>query len=114
MASSFECDGCGHHASYHKMDNPSDDAVIKRWQEDGKEQQQLADGAGARKRPRKAIENGGGASSQMQHIFARPSSTSTGRRAVKRATGARNTRQQSQSQSEIDAAGRVYELLSDG
>ncbi|KAF2726244.1 hypothetical protein K431DRAFT_199057, partial [Polychaeton citri CBS 116435] len=30
-ATSFECDGCGHHASFHTMDNPTDDAVAQKW-----------------------------------------------------------------------------------
>jgi hypothetical protein len=28
---SFECDGCGHHASFHKMENRIDEAVVSRW-----------------------------------------------------------------------------------
>jgi hypothetical protein len=30
-ATSFECDGCGHHASFHKMENPSEEECVKRW-----------------------------------------------------------------------------------
>jgi len=30
-ASSFECDGCGHHASFHKMENRSEDETVSRW-----------------------------------------------------------------------------------
>ena len=30
-ASSFECDGCGHHASFHKMDNQKEEEIISRW-----------------------------------------------------------------------------------
>ena len=30
-ATSFECDGCNHHASFHNLDNPDDDAVLARW-----------------------------------------------------------------------------------
>jgi hypothetical protein len=30
-ATSFECDGCGHHASYHNLDNPSEDAILAKW-----------------------------------------------------------------------------------
>merc|ERR1711939_847846 len=32
-ATSFECDGCGHHASFHSLENPAEDAVIKKWSE---------------------------------------------------------------------------------
>lgn len=30
-ATSFECDGCAHHASYHSMENPQEDAIILKW-----------------------------------------------------------------------------------
>ncbi|KAK3620817.1 hypothetical protein LTR56_020591 [Elasticomyces elasticus] len=30
-ATSFECDGCNHHASFHSLENPSEDAVLKKW-----------------------------------------------------------------------------------
>lgn len=30
-ASTFECDGCGHHASFHKMDNQKEEEITRRW-----------------------------------------------------------------------------------
>lgn len=51
-ASSFECDGCGHHASFHSMENPAEDAVLKKWSEQEaqiKEQQVLAGASKKRK-----------------------------------------------------------------
>ncbi|KAF2224061.1 hypothetical protein BDZ85DRAFT_96739 [Elsinoe ampelina] len=30
-ATSFECDGCSHHASFHLMENPEENAIIERW-----------------------------------------------------------------------------------
>lgn len=30
-ATSFDCDGCGHHASFHSMENHQDDEVVRRW-----------------------------------------------------------------------------------
>ena len=30
-ATSFECDGCGHHASFHRMDNHMDEETVRRW-----------------------------------------------------------------------------------
>ncbi|KAK3679070.1 hypothetical protein LTR78_001523 [Recurvomyces mirabilis] len=30
-ATSFDCDGCSHHASFHSLDNPAEDAVLKKW-----------------------------------------------------------------------------------
>lgn len=53
-ASSFECDGCGHHASFHSLENPAEDAVREKWAEQAaqaKEQQAIV---GASKK-RKAI-----------------------------------------------------------
>ena len=32
-ATSFECDGCGHHASFHKMENTVDEETVRRWKE---------------------------------------------------------------------------------
>lgn len=32
-STSFECDGCGHHASFHKMDNKEDEESVRRWKE---------------------------------------------------------------------------------
>ena len=30
-ATSFECDGCAHHASYHKMKNKDEEEIVSRW-----------------------------------------------------------------------------------
>ncbi|KAK5288547.1 hypothetical protein LTR16_003338 [Cryomyces antarcticus] len=32
ISSSFDCDGCNHHACFHSMENRADDEVVKRWQ----------------------------------------------------------------------------------
>lgn len=58
MSTSFECDGCGHHASFHSMENPADSEVIKRWTEQSQESQTESGADRPRKRPRKAIGNG--------------------------------------------------------
>jgi len=50
-------DGCSHHASYHSMENQADDAVVKRWQAAERERQESNGDTGARKRPRRAIED---------------------------------------------------------
>ena len=60
--SSFECDGCTHHASFHSMENKEEDAIRKRWEQEARdkalrEQQELEDRP--RKKPR-AIEYGRG------------------------------------------------------
>ncbi|KAK1062399.1 hypothetical protein LTR33_012509 [Friedmanniomyces endolithicus] len=44
-ATSFECYGCSHHASFHSLENPSEDAVLRKWAQqeaDDKEQQAAA------------------------------------------------------------------------
>jgi hypothetical protein len=51
--SSFECDGCAHHASFHSMENQAEDEIRKRWELEANEEQT---------RPRKrvrALEYGG-------------------------------------------------------
>ncbi|KAL8665872.1 MAG: hypothetical protein Q9168_007616, partial [Polycauliona sp. 1 TL-2023] len=76
-STSFECDGCGHHASFHKMDNQQDDETVRRWKTDEEEkvlQRQIlmdySDGqavkaglqptqVGARQPQRRQIENRG-------------------------------------------------------
>jgi len=58
--SSFECDGCGHHASFHKMENRAEDEVVARWKAEEVEQQRArmanrhgdGEGRGAKKRRR--------------------------------------------------------------
>lgn len=33
-ATSFDCDGCGHHASFHRMQNPEDEEIARRWKQE--------------------------------------------------------------------------------
>ena len=33
-STSFDCDGCGHHASYHRMQNEQEEEIAKRWKEE--------------------------------------------------------------------------------
>ncbi|KAK5120625.1 hypothetical protein LTR85_005983 [Meristemomyces frigidus] len=52
-ATSFECDGCNHHASFHSLENPTEDAVLRKWAEQevsDKERQQAIGAAGSKKR----------------------------------------------------------------
>ncbi|CAD0112367.1 unnamed protein product [Aureobasidium uvarum] len=53
-STSFECDGCGHHASYHNLDNPSEDAILAKWsaQEKAMTSQQQASSSSRNKRKR--------------------------------------------------------------
>jgi hypothetical protein len=60
--SSFECDGCTHHASFHSMENKEEDEIRKRWEQEarGKALREQQDGLDRpRKRPRE-IEYGRG------------------------------------------------------
>ncbi len=34
-ASSYDCDGCGHHASFHRMESKEDEEVARRWRDEG-------------------------------------------------------------------------------
>lgn len=59
MSTSFECDGCSHHASFHNMENLHDNDIIKRWKEEAEETQaETVTEPRRKKRPRRAIENG--------------------------------------------------------
>lgn len=56
-ATSFECDGCAHHASFHSMENAAEDAVVRKWAEEEKRRVddtgtggQAAGGAGRKRR----------------------------------------------------------------
>jgi hypothetical protein len=52
-ASSFECDGCSHHASFHSLENPAEDAVRQKWLEQEAAQareQQAAIGANKKRK----------------------------------------------------------------
>ncbi|KAF2458559.1 hypothetical protein BDY21DRAFT_340572 [Lineolata rhizophorae] len=64
---SFDCDGCGHHASFHTMENQAEDAIVRRWESEARlrqQQQQEEEEAAAaaaaarpRKRPRRMLES---------------------------------------------------------
>ena len=38
--SSFECDGCAHHASFHSMENKEEDEIRKRWEQEARDKMQ--------------------------------------------------------------------------
>lgn len=48
---SFECDGCGHHASFHSMENEQEQRIISKWAEEDTTRQQTT----SKKRRTKAI-----------------------------------------------------------
>ncbi|KAF2812082.1 uncharacterized protein BDZ99DRAFT_383278 [Mytilinidion resinicola] len=54
-SSTFECDGCSHHASFHNLENKAEDEVRKRWEVEQKAKEaeaQLHNASKSRKRPR--------------------------------------------------------------
>ncbi|KAI8935435.1 hypothetical protein NX059_008012 [Plenodomus lindquistii] len=52
-SSSYECDGCAHHASFHSMENKSEDEIRKRWEQEAKDK---ADQEGEmQQRPKKRV-----------------------------------------------------------
>ncbi|THV91281.1 hypothetical protein D6D02_00829 [Aureobasidium pullulans] len=54
-ATSFECDGCGHHASYHNLDNPSEDAILAKWSAQEAQTQAATTTTSARNNKRRRI-----------------------------------------------------------
>jgi hypothetical protein len=58
-ATSFECDGCNHHASFHSLENKEEDAILKKWEEqsqqESREQQRLLEYGGAAAKKRKRV-----------------------------------------------------------
>ncbi|SMY23400.1 unnamed protein product [Zymoseptoria tritici ST99CH_1A5] len=74
-ATSFECDGCGHHASYHSMDNPEEDAILQKWSDQQKLQQQqqianeAATGAGAKNKRRRIADKPADAEFQVLELL---------------------------------------------
>jgi hypothetical protein len=110
MASTFECNGCGHHASFHNIENPHDDAVIKRWHEAEKRQAQaLEESVGFRKRPRKVIENGP-SSQAVRQVSGLMGGSGSGGRTIKQATEAGSGRQQRRVPAVIDELERIVDI----
>jgi len=54
-SSTFECDGCAHHASFHNLENKAEDEIRKRWEVEQKakeDEAQLNNASKSRKRLR--------------------------------------------------------------
>jgi len=51
-SSSYECDGCAHHASFHSMENKQEDEIRKRWEQEAKNKQEREEGVAARPKKR--------------------------------------------------------------
>ncbi|CAO2655546.1 Nn.00g043490.m01.CDS01 [Neocucurbitaria sp. VM-36] len=54
-SSSYECDGCAHHASFHSMENKSEDELRKRWEQEAREKAEREGEAEAQSRPKKRV-----------------------------------------------------------
>ncbi|KAF1941339.1 hypothetical protein EJ02DRAFT_423172 [Clathrospora elynae] len=52
-SSSYECDGCGHHASFHTMENKTEDEIRKRWEVEAREKFERDEEA--KQRPKKRV-----------------------------------------------------------
>ncbi|KAL9064608.1 MAG: hypothetical protein Q9161_008785 [Pseudevernia consocians] len=39
-STSFDCDGCGHHASFHRMESREEEEVVRRWKGEEKEEEE--------------------------------------------------------------------------
>lgn len=64
-ATSFDCDGCGHHASFHQMENPAEEEAARRWKaQAAAEREEKDSNTPAPKRRR--ITNGGNSGGQQQ------------------------------------------------
>ncbi|KAH4014864.1 hypothetical protein HBH69_165950 [Parastagonospora nodorum] len=50
--SSYECDGCAHHASFHSMENKAEDEVRKQWEKEAAEKEEEDSQQRSKKRPR--------------------------------------------------------------
>ncbi|KAH7082952.1 hypothetical protein BKA63DRAFT_561147 [Paraphoma chrysanthemicola] len=56
-ASSYECDGCNHHASFHSMENKSEDEIRKKWEQEARDKKEEEQEGKARPKKRvRAIE----------------------------------------------------------
>lgn len=51
-ATSFECDGCNHHASFHSLENAAEDAILRKWEAGEKESRGSTTGRKSVKRGR--------------------------------------------------------------
>lgn len=49
-ATSFDCDGCGHHASFHSLENTAENAILEKWSEQEAIESQSTVGASKKRR----------------------------------------------------------------
>ncbi|KAF1808696.1 hypothetical protein P152DRAFT_462261 [Eremomyces bilateralis CBS 781.70] len=112
VATSFECDGCNHHASFHSMENKEEDEIVKRWRVQEADEASQATG-NKRKRPRNQIEfqsaSGAlndkmdlGGDTQVREFVPAPSTRRTRGKAAKRTAPVPGSG---------DAGYKVYEIL---
>lgn len=51
-ATSFECDGCNHHASFHSLENEAEDVILKKWSAQEADNDAQSAGGASKKRRR--------------------------------------------------------------
>lgn len=55
-SSSYECDGCTHHASFHSMENKTEDEIRRRWEQEASEKEKARrELESVENRPRKRV-----------------------------------------------------------
>ena len=54
-ATSFDCDGCSHHASFHSLENVAEDAILKKWSTEQESNNNAASTAGGASKKRRRI-----------------------------------------------------------
>lgn len=59
-ATSFDCDGCGHHASFHQMENPAEEEAASRWRAQAEREEKNKRDEGSPTPKRRRITNGNG------------------------------------------------------
>lgn len=57
-ATSFDCDGCGHHASFHQMENPAEEEAARRWRAQAEREEKNKRDADTPAPKRRRITNG--------------------------------------------------------
>lgn len=56
---SYLCDGCGHHASFHGMEGREEEEVVGRWKAEAEAERGVAGGGGEKKRGKRRRMIGG-------------------------------------------------------
>ncbi|KAF2468438.1 uncharacterized protein BDR25DRAFT_344186 [Lindgomyces ingoldianus] len=102
-ASSYECDGCSHHASFHSMENKAEDEVRKRWENEAREKEERENGLAERPRkrlreieyqPANGLGHGAnlGGEEELEKMLSRSTWTASGKSKTRKGNGPKLTR----------------------